>query len=228
MTRPHTPPNPRSTLPLRGNQSCGWKPFTHPAVLMLHTDSCSRTDTESACLLITELTHWATMYFGPCSQNTSNSVAATELHNTCTGSFCFKVHHVADITFHKRQQTLKVFPRLTFPTEFFVLHLEKTSTNTILFCLCLQKPQKEHVKDSVCVFLCLGLCTNGILSSLSDQSRSKIFQMWMHHCCSWKLRKGSGQRRSENGDGFTAVIQPLLLFKYLTAIRIDWRGNKIV
>lgn len=31
----------------------------------------------------------------------------------------------------------------------------------------------------------------------------------------------SGHRRSENGDGFTTVIQPRQLFKYLTALQID-------
>lgn len=78
-----TPPHPRCPR-LRGNQSCWWKPFTHTPVLMLHTDSCSRTVTRSARLLITELTHWAAMYFGPCGQNSPHSVAATELRNKCT------------------------------------------------------------------------------------------------------------------------------------------------
>lgn len=81
---PHPPSPPRFPL-LRCNQSCGWQHFKHPAVLMLHTDSCSRTVTGSARLLITELTHRAAMYFGIAARYAARSAASTELHNARTG-----------------------------------------------------------------------------------------------------------------------------------------------
>lgn len=109
--------------------------FKHPAVLMLHTDSCSRTVTGSARLLITELTHRAAMYFGPRSQNTpptqqhppsyithapGNSVAMCIRGLTSL----FTSGKLSTTNFTKRQQTLEVFLRLTFQTELFVSPLE--------------------------------------------------------------------------------------------------------
>lgn len=177
----HPPSPPRS--PLLCNPGCGWRHFKHPTVLMLHTDSCSRTVTGSARLLITELTHRAAMYFGPRSQNSLPPPNALQqplsyIMHAPDNSVAICIGGVVDITFHKRQYTLKVFLRLTFQNEFLASLLEKKpSANAIWFCLCLQKSQREYVKEFVRVFLWLRLCNNSILSSLSNQSQSEVFQM---------------------------------------------------
>lgn len=147
---PHapTPIHPRSPL-LRGHQSYGQRPFTHPAVLMLHSDSCSRTVTGSARLLITELTHWAAMYFGPCSQNTPFSVAATELHNkhwvTLLQCASGGWHHISQEATNSESVSEVDFTKLLFCVALGEKHLQ---TQSCFVCVC------KSFKGSMSKILC--------------------------------------------------------------------------
>lgn len=164
---PHapTPIHPRSPL-LRGHQSYGQKPFTHPAVLMLHSDSCSRTVTGSARLLITELTHWAAMYFGPCSQNTPFSVAATELHNkhwvTLLQCASGGWHHISQEATNSESVSEVDF------TKLLVSPLEKNIYKHNLVLSVFKKASKE-----ICQWFCVRL---SLVWSLYRQHRAFSFR----------------------------------------------------